>query len=91
MGAGSVASYYTMNIGGGIVNNIGNYSLIISESGSEISGIGNAALSVILGGNANKIIAATDTYGSVIIGWVNTITSTTKIRRLTKYSEIITA
>lgn len=77
MGEGSVASYYTMNIGGGIVNNRGSYSLIISGSGSEISGTGNANLSVLLGGNNNKIIAGTDTYGNVIMGVGNTVTSTT--------------
>jgi hypothetical protein len=86
MGAGSVASYYTMNIGGGIVNNIGSYSLIISESGSEISGSGNANLSVLLGGNYNKIIASTDAYGNVIMGDTNTVTSTTK---QTTYNRIL--
>ena len=86
MGAGSVASYYTMNIGGGVVNNRGSYSLIISESGSEISGSGNANLAVLIGGNNNKIIAGTDAYGNVIIGATNTVTSTTKT---TTYNRIL--
>lgn len=86
MGAGSVASNYTMNIGGGIVNNRGNYSLIISESGSEISGSGSANLSVLLGGNNNKIIAGSYAYGNVIIGATNTVTSTTKT---TTYNRIL--
>ena len=78
MGAGSNASNYVLNIGGGIVNNIGNNSLIICESVSEISGSGNANMSVLIGGNANKIIAGLDAYGNVIMGASNTITSTTK-------------
>lgn len=86
MGAGSVASYYTMNIGGGIVNNRGSYSLIISESGSEISGTGSANMSVLVGGNNNKIIAGTDAYGNVIMGVSNTVTSTTKT---TTYNRIL--
>ncbi|RTL04436.1 hypothetical protein EKK58_10540 [Candidatus Dependentiae bacterium] len=77
MGAGSNASDYVLNIGSGIVNNQGKYSLIICGSGSEISGSGNAILSVLLGGNNNKIIAGTDTYGNVIMGKTNTVTSTT--------------
>lgn len=78
IGNGSSASGYLLNIGGGVINTKGSNSLVICENGSEISGSGNANLSVLMGGNTNKIIAATDTYGSVIIGWVNTITSTTK-------------
>ena len=86
MGGGSNASHYVLNIGGGIVNNRGNYSLIISGSGSEISGSGDAALSVLLGGNNNKIIAGSDAYGNVIIGQINTVTSTTKT---TTYNRIL--
>ena len=86
MGAGSNASNYVMNIGGGIVNNKGNNSLIICESGTEISGTGNANLSVLLGGNNNKIIAGADTYGNVIMGVRNTVTSTTGI---TIYNRIL--
>ena len=86
MGAGSNASSYVLNIGGGIVNNRGNNSLIISESGSEISGSGNANLAVLIGGNNNKIIAGTDAYDNVIIGATNTVTSTTKT---TTYNRIL--
>ena len=78
MGGGSNASNYVLNIGGGIVNNRGNNSLIISESGSEISGSGNANLSVLIGGNNNKVISDYAAYGSVLFGTNNTITSITK-------------
>lgn len=85
MGAGSNASNYVLNIGGGTVNNNGSNSLIICESGSEISGSGNASLSVLLGGNNNKIIAGSDAYGNVIMGVSNTITST----KTTFYNRIL--
>lgn len=78
MGTGTNASNYAMNIGGGVVNSQGNYSLIICASGSEISGTGNATLSVLLGGNDNKVISDYGAYGSVLLGASNTITSTTK-------------
>ena len=86
MGAGSNASNYVLNIGGGIVNNRGNNSLIICESGSEISGSSNANLAVLIGGNNNKVIAGTDAYGNVIMGVGNTVTSTTKT---TTYNRIL--
>ena len=86
MGAGSNASNYVLNIGVGVVNNRGNYSLIICESGSEISGSGSAYMSVLIGGNNNKIIAGTDAYGNVIMGASNTVTSTTGI---TIYNRIL--
>jgi hypothetical protein len=86
MGAGSVASYYTMNIGGGTVNNKGNCSLIICGSGSGISGSGDATVSVLLGGNDNKVISDYAADGSVIIGATNTVTSTTKT---TTYNRIL--
>lgn len=85
MGAGTNASSYVMNIGGGTVNNQGSFSLIISNTGTEISGTGSAGLSVLVGGNDNKIIAGSNAWGNVIMGASNTITST----KSTTYNRIL--